>query len=275
MNHNYKENNPYSTRDEELRDLAQKKNMNWQKPKSNMTSKTGDLVFIPGGTFEMGDVFNEGDSDEKPVHSVTVSDFYMGRTEVTVAQYRAFCRATGRAMPKAPSWGWKDDHPIVRVTWDDANAYCRWAGGRLPTEAEWEYAARGGGKKVRFGNGQNVADPARINFDGRSKYKKSYSNAGVYRGKTTPVAGFAPNALELYDMSGNVWEWCSDWYDKDYYRNSPRHNPTGPSSGSTRVLRGGSWYLYPFDIRTTNRDWYNPDVRYNVIGFRIVVSASP
>jgi len=230
-----------------------------------------EFVLIPGGTFDMGDTFNEGAADEKPVHSVTVSDFYMSKTEVTVAQYRAFCTATNRSMPSAPSWGWQDDHPMVYVTWNDAIAFCQWAGCRLPTEAEWEYAAREKGRKVRFGNGKDIANPAEINFDGSAGGKKPYSVVGVYRQKTTAVASFAPNALGLYDMSGNVWEWCADWYETNYYQNRVSTNPKGPSSGESRVGRGGSWYFIPRFVRCSYRsDNYGPNSRSYDVGFRCV-----
>jgi len=150
-------------------------------------------------------------------------------------------------------------------------------GYRLPTEAEWEYAARAvwggakGGGKVRFGNGKDVADPKEINFDGSKDYKKSYSIVGEYRGKTTPVGAFSPNSLGLYDMSGNVWEWCWDW--KDQYPSSPQTNPTGPDSGSYRVYRGGSWRSYPVDARCAGRDFYTPDSRNRFLGFRLARAA--
>ncbi|HEX9933773.1 MAG TPA: SUMF1/EgtB/PvdO family nonheme iron enzyme, partial [bacterium] len=144
-----------------------------------------------------------------------------------------------------------------------------WAGYRLPTEAEWEYAAREGGRNVRFGNGKDIADPSEINFDARADFKRLYSVVGVYRHKTTPVASFPPNSLGLYDMSGNVWEWCSDWYDANYYSSSPDTNPRGPNSGSERVLRGGSWSCGPGDVQCSDRGRYDPgtwDVNH---GFRV------
>lgn len=223
---------------------------------------TIEWINIQGGTFQMGDTFGEGDSDEKPVHTVTVSNFYLSKYEVTVAQYRAFCNAKGRSMPQAPSWGWQEDHPIVNVSWNDAKSYCDWAGCRLPTEAEWEYAAREGGRQVRFGNGKDIADPSEINFDGSAQYKQTYSITGVYRAQTTPAGSFQPNSLGLYDMSGNVWEWCQDWYGENYYSSSPSTNPQGPDTGSSRVLRGGSWFSSPGGGRCSNRggnypgNWY-------------------
>ena len=227
-----------------------------------------EFIFVKGGTFQMGDVMGDNDNDdEKPLHTVTVSDFYLGKTEITVAQYRIFCKATGRLMPKIPPWGRQDDHPIVSVSWDDAKAFCDWAGCRLPTEAEWEYAAREGGRNVRFGNGKNMANPSEINFN--ADYKKPYSVVGVYRHKTTPVASFSPNSLGLYDMSGNVYEWCSDWSDANYYSSSPRLNPQGPSVGSHRALRGGSWYELPRYVRCAYRNRCDPIYSNKGFGFRV------
>ena len=230
-----------------------------------------EFVFIRGGTFQMGDVMGDDVffNVEKPVHMITVSDFYLGRTEVTVARYRAFCVATGRSMPSEPSWGWHDDHPVVNVNWNDAVAFCSWAGCRLPTEAEWEYAAREGGRDVRFGNGKNIADPSEINFDASALYKVPFSLAGLYRKKTMPVASFAPNLLGLYDLSGNVWEWCSDWYDENYYSRSPDLNPKGPVAGLMRVLRGGSWFFNPLYVRCAYRVGNDPGLGDFDRGFRV------
>ena len=226
-----------------------------------------EMVWVEGGTFMMGS--NEGDDHEKPVHLVHLDGFYMDKYEVTVSRFRAFCNATGHKMPVQPDWS-NSNHPVVYVTWHDANAYAKWAGKRLPTEAEWEYASREGGKDVRFGNGRDIADPNEINFKGSSEYKESYSVSGVYRKRTTSVGSFAPNALGLYDMSGNVWEWCSDWYAENYYQNHPSRKPQGPSSGSLRVLRGSAWNSVPRDLRCASRGGINPGSRYDIIGFRCV-----
>ncbi|HDQ45386.1 MAG TPA: hypothetical protein ENN17_07825, partial [bacterium] len=214
------------------------------------------MALIEGGTFQMGDTFGEGHSDEKPVHSVTVRSFYLAQTEVTFDEYDAFCTATKRKKPSDSGWG-RGRRPVIHVTWFDAVEFCNWKsrqegltpcyqrsgdnvawdrnanGYRLPTEAEWEYAAREGGRKVRFGNGKDIADPAEINFNGSAQYKKSFSVAGVYRRKTMPVGSFSPNRLGLYDMSGNVWEWCWDWYGS--YGGGAQSDPAGPSSGRCRV----------------------------------------
>ncbi|MBK8704644.1 MAG: SUMF1/EgtB/PvdO family nonheme iron enzyme [Saprospiraceae bacterium] len=151
-----------------------------------------------------------------------------------------------------------------------------WQGGsyRLPTEAEWEYAARAvdgkGGGKVRFGNGKDIADPKEINFDGNSG-TRPYSIAGGYRRKTTPVGNFSPNSLGLFDMSGNVWDWCWDWYDA--YPTSSQTDPKGPDSGSNRVNRGGSWLNDPVYARCAYRSDDGPDRRSSSLGFRLARAA--
>ena len=209
-----------------------------------------ELFFVQGGTFDMGDNFNdpEAGSDEKPVHSVTLSSYNIGKYEVTFEEYDAFCEATKRTKPKDEGWG-RGKRPVINVSWDDATAYCKWLkeqtgkNYRLPTEAEWEYAARDRGKKIRFGNGKDIADPSEINFDCSADYKKSYSVVGTYRQKTVAVNSLSSSGLGLYHMSGNVLEWCQDWYDADFYKNSPNNNPICSNNKSTpRVLRGGSWH---------------------------------
>jgi len=267
-----------------------------------------EMVLIKGGSFDMGDTFGEGDSDEKPVHRVTVNSFYLSQYELTFSEYNTFCMATGRKHHSDYGMG-AGLRPMTFVSWYDAVEYCNWRstqegltpcytidqrrkdpnnhnkddslkwtvtcnfnanGYRLPTEAEWEYAARESGRKVRFGNGKDIADPEEINFCGLDyqDYKQPYSKVGVYRAKTTDVGSFAPNALKLYDMSGNVWEWCWDWYGGNYYQNSPAKDPRGPMSGKYRVLRGGSWFNGPIYVRAANRVGNYTTVRRNYIGFR-------
>lgn len=235
-----------------------------------------EFIYVKGGTFQMGDQFGEGSDDELPVHPVRVNDFYMGKHEITFDQYDAFCEATGRNKPSDGDWG-RGKRPVIYVSWRDATAFSEWLSEqtrekiRLPTEAEWEYAARERGKKVRFGNGKNIADPTEINFNASADYKQSYSVAGEYRRKTIPVGTFRPNSLGLYDMSGNVWEWCRDRYGEDYYTNSPEDNPKGPSSGSSYVYRGGSWsVLLPQLMRACVRFGTSPNSRNFGIGFRVV-----
>jgi formylglycine-generating enzyme required for sulfatase activity len=189
----------------------------------------------------------------------------MGKYEVTVAEYKAFCTATGRTMPVAPSWGWNDKHPMVYVSFDDANAYCNWLSEttgknyRLPTEAEWEYAARGGNKSRGYTySGSDDADEASWSSD----------NAGE---QTQACGRKKANELGLYDMSGNVWEWCTDWYSDTDYSSSPSTNPIGPSSGSYRVLRGGSWYFTADICRVDRSSRSSPGRRDSNYGFRVVV----
>lgn len=252
------------------------------------------MLTVKGGTFEMGDVMGDKEYDNEKVHSVTVSDFMIAKTEVTFEEYDRFCAATKKDKPDDEKWG-RAKYPVINVSWEDAIAYCNWLsekhglqpvysgqgssttanwsanGYRLPTEAEWEYAARGGGKKVRFGNGKDVADPKEINFDASADYKKPYSVAGTYREKTVPVGSLnSPNALGLHDISGNVREWCWDWYSESYYNNSPAKDPKGPNSGTSRVLRGGSWGGVPNSCRAAVRYGYDPTDRTYYYGFRLV-----
>ncbi|SOD96428.1 SUMF1/EgtB/PvdO family nonheme iron enzyme [Spirosoma fluviale] len=230
------------------------------------------MVYIPGGTFQMGDTRREGDKDEKPVHTVTVSSFLMGKYEVTQRQWEA-------VMGNNPSY-FKDcpDCPVEQVSWDDVQAFLQQlnarTGGtyRLPTEAEWEYAAGGGsGTRTRFGNGRDVLDPAEANFDAREAYKETYSVVGEWRRKVVPVGSFRANALGLHDMTGNVYEWCADWY-ADYSHRS-QHNPTGPAATKRgRVLRGGCWLSNP-QFRGPVRNFGTPSTRNSYSGFRVVSEA--
>ena len=230
------------------------------------------MVFIKGGCFDMGDQFGDGEDNEKPVHKVCVDDFYLGEHEVTQKEWKD-------VMGSNPSYFnyCCGDFPVETVSWNDVQQFIKKLNDktgmryRLPTEAEWEYAAREGGRMVRFGTGKDTIGPdeANIYTSANSKYKKPYVRSGVYRKKTVPVKSFSPNSLGLYDMSGNVWEWVQDWYDKDYYRNSPKDNPTGPGSGKYRVLRGGSWHILPLDMRAAFRYWAKQGVRNNLFGFRI------
>jgi len=235
------------------------------------------LVNVSGETFQMGDTF--GGSQKKALaHDVTLSDFSISATEITFAQFDRFCDATGAEKPGDEGWG-RGDRPVMNITWNDAVDFCEWLSSesnreiRLPTEAEWEYAARSGGKDIRFGNGKDVADPSQINFDGSKEHEKTYSRAGESRQETTPTASFAPNDLGLYDMSGNVWEWCGDWLGKDYYQNSPEKDPKGPQTGTFRVIRGGSWGFKA--MRCFDRASYIPESNVehgSQIGFRVVAT---
>jgi formylglycine-generating enzyme required for sulfatase activity len=231
------------------------------------------MVFIKGGTFDMGDTFGDGGAREKPVHKVTVPDFYMGKYPVTQQQWT-------KVMGNNPSHFKGDNLPVEQVSWGDAQAFLQKlnqmlpAGQkpyRLPSDAEWEYAAREGGKKVRFGNGKDIADPKEINFDGSKAYKQSYSVEGEYREKTTSVGQFPPNALGLHDLSGNVCEWCEDIL-HDSYDGAPADGSAWVKGGDgwKRVVRGGSWNGTPLGSRSTVHDWRHSDSRYSNVGFRVV-----
>ncbi len=212
------------------------------------------LVWVPGGSFQMGG--EDGDSDEKPVHRVELSGFWIGKTEVTVAQWQS-------VMGSAPNNQQGDDHPVVYVSWNDVKKFCDKLGVQLPTEAQWEYAARG-------------PDSRRYPWGDTWDEKKCCStrNHGP-GGRTFPVGHFRSGAswCGALDMAGNVWEWCADWYadwyDRDYYASSPAKDPAGPASGGARVLRGGSRYNDALNCRSANRDNLVPTSTDNCIGFRL------
>jgi formylglycine-generating enzyme required for sulfatase activity len=222
------------------------------------------MVLIPAGEFLMGSPDGEGDEDEHPRHQVYLDAIYMDRFEVTVARYAEFLRSTNRSKPD--HWAQvetskHDKLPVVGVNWDDADTYCRWAGKRLPTEAEWEKAARGtDGQRYPWGNDGPSAMLA--------NYGRGYSSK-VYVERLVPVDSYEPGKSPwgLYHMAGNLWEWVADWYDKSYYIKSPQDNPKGPSSGQYRVLRGGSWNNDPEDVRSAYRSRY-ARYRPDTIGFR-------
>ena len=168
---------------------------------------------------------------------------------------------------KVPVVYLKDNQPVVWVSWEDAKAYADWAGERLPTEAEWEYAARGGLKSKKFVWGDEWPPPTKRegNFN---DFFSGYDDGYAY---TAPVGKFTPNGYGLYDMAGNVWEWCSDWYDINYYTKSPKHNPTGPNSGEFRVMRGGGWYFSNTrDLCVAKRTYDAPFLTSVGVGFRCV-----
>ena len=243
-------------------------------------------VLVEGGTFTMGDTWGGGDSDERPTHKVTFTyDFYIGKYEVTFDEYDAFCNATGKSKASDSGWG-RGTRPVINVTWWDAIDYCNWlsekeklpkaydsdgnlldkdgritidpskvVGYRLPTEAEWEYAAKGGNKSegYKYSGSDNVSDVAWYS-----------SNSGS---KTQEVGKKAPNELGLYDMSGNVWEWCSDWYGS--YSSSAQTNPYNSTAGSRRVVRGGSLDYNASNTRVAVRYGDSPTFTFYFLGFRI------
>jgi len=215
----------------------------WQDPRTGIT-----LILVKPGTFRMGSPLWP---TEGPAHDVEITKpFYLGETEVTQAQWQ-------RVMGSNPS-NWKgNDLPVEQVSWEDAMEFCRKTGYRLPTEAEWEYACRAG-STTRFSFGDAAGDlGAYAWYDGNREKR------------THPVSQKKPNAWGFLDMHGNVWEWCADWYAGDYYGHSPRQNPKGPSSGSVRVSRGGSWRLNPWFCRSATRGAGAPSDRDDNSGFRV------
>ena len=225
--------------------------------------KYGNMVLIPAGEFTMGS--DSGESDEKPPHRVYLDAYWIDKYEVTFDQYDKFCEATGRSKPSDSGWG-RGNRPVINVSWNDAVSYAKWAGKRLPTEAEWEKACRAGStSKYCYGNSESML----------GDYAWYSSNSGS---KTHPVGQKKPNAWGIYDMHGNVWEWCSDWYDSGYYKVAagfqPAKNPKGPNSGSVRVLRGGSWCGYAISCRSSIRGRSSPDYRNYFGGFRCAASGA-
>ena len=223
--------------------------------KTNATEGLG-YVWIPAGSFEMGCAPGDTgcDAREQPRRRVVVErGFWLGRTEVTVGAYRRFARAAGRAIPPAPDFNprWaQEDHPMVRVSWHDASAYCAWSGGRLPTGAEWEYAARGGRDAAKYPWGDTASHE-------HANYGKDQCCGGRITGRdrwlsTSPVGSFPANGFGLHDMSGNVWEWCADRYADDLAK-PPAGGPPDAASGAARVLRGGSWSSDPWLLRLSYR----------------------
>ena len=225
-----------------------------------------EWVDIPAGTFTMGSPEHEEErfEDEGPQHSVSLSGFKMSKYAVTFDQYDAFCDARGRQKPDDRGWG-RGNRPVIKVDWNDATAFAQWMGCRLPTEAEWEYACRAGTTSP-FNTGSCLSS-GQANYDGNCPY--SNCSEGTYLEKTMPVGSYTPNAWGLYDMHGNVWEWCSDWYGA--YSSGAQINPKGPPSGSNRVLRGGGYYFRGGDCRSASRDYDARSFGPYAIGFRLVV----
>ncbi len=219
---------------------------------------------IPAGTFTMGSPKIEIERDKNETqHQVTLSAFKMSKYEITFEQYDRFCEATGHIKPDDQGWG-RENRPVVKVSWDDAKAFADWMGCRLPTEAEWEYACRAG-TITPFFTGNNLTTE-QANYNGNYAY---YKNAkGKFYERTMRVGSFDPNAWGLYDMCGNVFEWCSDWLGD--YPAEAQTNPQGPSTGAVRVLRGGSWFSYAVYCRSASRDSRNQATQYDDFGFRIV-----
>ena len=228
----------------------------WTDPVTGMV-----FVWVEGGCYDMGCGYwtDSCDRDESPVHKVCVDGFWIGKYEVTQGQWQ-------QIMGSNPShFKTGDNYPVEQVSWDDCQVFIddlnSQSGStfRLPTEAEWEYAARSGGRKENYAGGDDL--------ESLGWY---YSNSGS---QTHEAGTKAANGLGTYDMSGNVWEWCSDWHASDYYSNSPRDNPQGPSNGSYRVFRGGGWYYYARYCRAADRNYHWPDYRDPSLGFRLVLSS--
>jgi formylglycine-generating enzyme required for sulfatase activity/serine/threonine protein kinase len=225
--------------------------------------KTGIIfILVEPGKFTMGSPNGEKDRDtDETEHTVTLTEpFYLGETEVTQAQWE-------KLMKSNPSEFQGDDLPVETVSWKDCQEYLKKAGAgyRLPTEAEWEYACRAK-TTTPFSFGETIST-SQANVNG--VYTYGNGSKGVYRGKTTPAGSLGKNAWGFYDMHGNVNEWCEDWYSEGYYENSPAEDPKGPSSGETRVLRGGGWDYFPRNCRSALRGRYGPDYRLNDNGFRV------
>jgi len=225
-----------------------------------------EFVWVPGGCYQMGCGSWQSDcmDEEKPVHEVCVDGFWMGKTEVTQGQWQQIM--DDNPADNTSIFKNTENYPVEEVSWNDTQEFLqkmtRKSGKnyRLPTEAEWAYAARSGGKEEKYASGSN--DDAVAWHDG---------NSGNH---THPVAQKLPNGLGIYDMIGNVWEWCQDWYGDKYYGNSPRNNPRGPFLGSDRVSRGGSWKYYrDWPRRLAFRNSFRPDKRYPFLGFRLVLPA--
>jgi formylglycine-generating enzyme required for sulfatase activity len=245
------------------------------------------MMYVPAGEFDMGsddddvdyavrlcsesrsDCEREWFGDEQPAHTVALDGFWIDRTEVTNGQYRQCVDAGTCDPPAASSSSTRDSYygdsaydgyPVIWVTWHQAAAYCEWAGARLPTEAEWEYAARGSDRRM-YPWGNAAPDCAKANYLGKD---------GGCVGDTTAVGSYPAGAswCNTLDMAGNVWEWVADWYEIGYYGRSPSRNPMGPSSGEYRVLRGGSRYDAAYIVRSAHRYGYLPDNANNDVGFR-------
>lgn len=241
------------------------------------TDKHPNMIWVEGGSFQMGN--KGGYPFEKPIHTVTVDGFFISKYEITNAQYAKFLNEygsdvvkedsyKGQPMVKTHQWGmykdnntWKaqkkyENYPAINVTWFGAWAYCKFYGVRLPTEAEWEFAARGGkkGKEYKYAGGSDLIEAGW--FDKNSGYMPHQ------------VGTRLANELGLYDMSGNVCEWCADWYGS--YQGNPARNPQGPSKGKNRIIRGGSWNDIAEHCQVGNRFSYTPDILTHFIGFRVV-----
>jgi len=259
-----------------------------------------EMVFVPAGEFQMGDNFREGSPNELPVHTVYLDAYYIGKYEVTNEQFCAFLNEMGKHSEGDTTWldinsssclivysgvdyspkPDKEYHPVVEVSWYGARAYCTWLTNktghtyRLPTEAEWEKAARGTNQR-RYAWGDSIDGSYANYIDSGDPYDNGTTPVGYYNGRKYDSFDTHRNSSPYgaYDMAGNAWEWCHDWYSSNYYANSPPNNPVGPSTGSNRVVRGGGWashsgYPFPAFLRSAGRSYYYPDGTESSIGFR-------
>ncbi len=276
--------------------------MSWSSPVISIAENPPpDMVLVKGGCFQMGDIFRDVPSSEKPVHEVCVDDYYIGKYEITVGEFRKFVKETGYRTEAESQDGchravgdgtekkirenyWDntgfpqtDRDPVVCVSWNDVSHYIQWLNDkegssyRLLTEAEWEYAARSGGKEYQYswGRGEpagNIADESAAEELSALSIWKGYRDGHSF---TAPVGSFRPNDLGIHDMSGNVYEWVTDWQEDDYYARSPKYNPKGPAHGTKKILRGGAWDLQPDTARTTSRYWNEAGARAVCMGFRL------
>lgn len=255
------------------------------------------MVYIPAGNFYQGarDDFAPAEPDERPQKRITLNAFWIAQTEVTNQEYAACVQAGGCTAPAFTGLdAWSDyygnpdliEYPVIGITWYQARDYCAWIGGSLPTEAQWEKAARGrDGRRYPWewvGSVYNSSGEIRLNYCDENCTKPFYDdtyNDGY--ASTAPVGSYPAGASPygVLDMAGNVWEWTADWYRSDYYSSSPDTNPTGPENGVEKVIKGGSWLDTPYKgiplvFRSSNRSYRSPTLAYNDLGFRCILPAT-
>jgi formylglycine-generating enzyme len=235
------------------------------------------MVLVPEGEFIMGS--NDGLSNERPEHTVWLAAYYIDQFEVTISRYAKFLKEAGHPAP--PLWDQDSvttagDRPTVGLTWLDADAYCKWAGKRLPTEAEWEKAARGAdGRRYPWGNMQPFVDIANYNRGQWVSYAITLIPVGTVGGMSVRhgTKGGGQSPYGAFQMAGNAAEWVADFYDREYYQKGPARNPKGPAEGERRVIRGGSWSDVPAGVRSTARVSADPDFRDLTLGVRCSMDA--
>jgi formylglycine-generating enzyme required for sulfatase activity len=289
-------------------ELATANDMSKQADREIIGKDGAKMLLIPAGDFMMGSS-TEGRADEEPVHHVSLDAFYLDKYEVTNKLFQKFVRETGyettaekegraAAVTSGGEWevipgaNWRkpeggetvfesnrEEHPVVSVSWYDAEVYCRWADKRLPTEAEFEYASRAGTRTIYWWGDGNPGSQRVANIADESA-KRQFPDLPIMAGyddgyeRSAPVGSFDPNPWGLHDMIGNVSEWTADWFAEDYYQNSPERNPTGPFSGKYKVLRGGSWHNGPLGVRSAYRRNSQPGYRYDHFGYRCAKTPS-